>query len=535
MSTVDCGCSALVRHYLSAAKCHRIIKIRPKHVDFFSVQPVSVALGEQRRIASVSRLFVPSVADLFLIFFIFWAFLASPQGWQGLLRDADTGFHIRAGEWIINAGNVPIHDPFSFARPDAHWYAFEWISQVLFAVLNGWAGLKGVVLFSGALLAVTFTIVLRHAMWRGAGAIFTIFLALLAASAASLHFHARPHIFTMLLLAIALWILDRDRRTPSGLVWILPLLTVLWANLHGGFAMFVALAGLLVLGSVLEGGKSRAGRYGLLFLLCAAASAVNPYGVRLPLHVFEVVRSKWMLSFVDEFRAPDFRSESHLAFMVLLFASLAVLIPLVKKGRITEALWILFLAYCSLTAVRHVPLFAIVSVPIIAAEWTALLSEFRAGRSALDSFATATGSFAHTSIWPVCFICALALAPGIAWPANFDQREFPVGIGDGAPQRVLAERIYTTDQWANYLIFKNPKTRVFIDSQHQIYGEAVLSEALGMMSGRHDWRELLDRYQIETVLCPRDAALASLLVRDAGWTQVAATPQASLFSRNALP
>ena len=496
---------------------------------------MSVALGEQRRIASVSRLFVPSFSDLFLIFFIVWAFLASPQGWQGLLRDADTGYHIRAGEWIINARSIPDHDPFSFARPEAHWYAFEWMSQIVFAVLSAWAGLKGVVLFSGIVLAVTFTIVLRHAIWRGASALFAIFLVLLAASAASLHFHARPHIFTMLFLVIAMWILDQDRRTPSRLVWILPGLTILWANLHGGFAIFLALAALLALGSAIEGRPACARRYGLMFLLCGAASAVNPYGVRLPLHVFEVVRSKWMLSLVDEFRAPDFRSESHLAYMALLFASLAVLIPLVKKGRITEALWILFLAYCSLTAVRHVPLFAIVSVPIMAAEWTQLLSEFRAGRSALDSFAAAAGNFAHTSIWPALFVCALAVAPGIAWPAGFNEQEFPVAVAASAPKHVLAERIFTTDQWANYLIFRDPHTRVFIDSQHQIYGEAVLSEALGMMSGRHDWRELLDRYRIDAVLCPRDAALASLLAGHAGWAQVAVTSQAALFSRKALP
>ena len=495
----------------------------------------SVGALEDRRAVSASRRLVPSLPDLFLIFFLFWAFLASPQGWQGLLRDGDTGFHIRTGQWILNSGSIPTRDPFSFARPDAPWYAFEWLSQVLFSELNGWAGLKGVVLFSGVLLAVTFAIVLRHALWRGGSALLTVFLALVAGSAASLHFHARPHIFTMLFLAIALWMLDRDRAARSRWIWILPLLTVVWVNLHGGFLLFVVLLALLAFGSVVEGKRDLARRYGLLFVLCSVASVVNPYGIRLPLHVIEVVRSRWMMSLVDEFKAPDFRSESHLAFMVLLFLSLAVLIPLLRKNRVTDVLWILFLAYCSLTAVRYVALFAIVCLPIVAVEWSAFLGEFRFGRQALDAFAPASVSVQHASIWPVVFVAALPLIPGIAWPTDFDPAEFPVAIARSAPTQVLASRLFTTDQWANYLIFRNPEQRVFIDSQHQMYGERILSDALGMMMGRRDWRQLLDRYKIDAVLCPRDAALASLLLEDASWTQVTATAQAALFARKTNP
>jgi hypothetical protein len=495
----------------------------------------SLILASPRRAVWLGRVFVPSFSDLFLIFFVFWSFLASPQGWQGLLRDADTGFHIRVGEWIMRTTSVPIHDLFAFARPGAHWYAFEWLSEVIFAALNGWAGLKGVVFFSGIVLAITFTIVLRHSIRRGANALLTVFLVLLAVSAASIHFHARPHIFTMLFLAAGMWILDSDRKARSRLVWTLPLLTALWANLHAGFSLLLVLLGLLVVGSLLERRRDCARRYTLLLLLCGCGSLLNPYGVRLPWHVFDLVFSRSRLSLVDEFKAPDFRSESHLAYMVLLFVALAVVVPLLRKRNITDVLVILFLGYCSLTAARHIPLFVIVSVPIIAAEWTMLLNEWRASRQILDSFGFSRAKFEHTSVWPAAFVCILPIIGGITWPSDFDKTEFPVAIAATAQQHIVASRLFTTDQWANYLIFKNPQQRVFIDSQHQIYGEVVLSDALGMMSGRHDWRELLDKYTIQAALCPVDAPLTSLLERDSGWTQIAKTPLAILFSRNRYP
>ncbi len=480
------------------------------------------------------RWLIPSLLELFFVFFIFWAFVAAPKGWQGLLQDADTGYHIRVGQWVLQNHSAPVHNLFSFAAPELRWYAFEWLSQVGFAALFGWGGLKAVVLFSGVVLAATFTIVLWHAVWRGANILVSVALVLAAGSASALHFHARPHIFTMLLLAITTWIIARDRLEHTALLWILPAIAILWANLHGGFAFFLVLAALLVVGCALEGRWKEVRRYGLLLILSGAAITVNPYGIHLPLHVFEVARAKWMLSLVDEFKAPDFRSESHLAFMALLFLSLAVVVPLLRKNRVTEVLWILFLGYSSLISVRHITVFAIVCVPIIAVEWTALLGEWEAARPLRDAFRISSDQLAHFSIWPVVFLCGIALAGGIAWPTDFDSQDFPVAIAKTAPQALLdRSRIFAPDQWANYLVFKNPNRRVFLDTQHQMYGEKILTDALGMMAGRRDWRERLDHYGIEVVLCEPDAALASLLERDAGWRKVAEDKQAMLFARSA--
>jgi hypothetical protein len=475
---------------------------------------------------------VPSFLEVFFVFFMIWAFLAAPQGWQGLLKDADTGYHIRMGQLLLQNHGAPAHDPFSFAAPEVHWYAFEWLSQVCFAVLYGWAGLKAVVLFAGVVLASTFTILLRHAIWRGANALVSVALVLLAGSAATLHFHARPHIFTMLLLAITTWIIARDRVRHTPMLWSLPAVATLWANLHGGFAFFLVLLALLVVGCALEGRADDVRRYAGLLALCGAATLINPYGIGLPLHIYEIARSKWLLSLVDEFKAPDFRAESHLAYMLLLFLSLAVVIPLLRKNRVTEVLWILFLGCSSLISVRHITAFAIVSVPIIAVEWTSLLGEWKAARPLQDAFSSSADKFAHVGIWPVVFVCGIAVAGGITWPSDFDGKDFPVALAAAAPQPLLDQaRIFTTDQWANYLIFKNPNRRVFLDSQHQLYGEKILSDALGMMSGRRDWRERLDHYGIEAVLCPRAAPLAGLLDRDAGWRKVIEDGQASLFAR----
>ena len=101
------------------------------------------------------RLLVPSLLDLLFIALIGWLFMSSgPHGWQSLLADADVGWHIRTGEYILNHHQVPHHDLYSFSKPGAPWYAWEWLSDVIDARLFRGAGLKGVVLAAGVVIAL---------------------------------------------------------------------------------------------------------------------------------------------------------------------------------------------------------------------------------------------------------------------------------------------------------------------------------------------------------------------------------------------
>ena len=320
---------------------------------------------------------MPSVADLFFLAALTWSFALGAYGWYGLLLDGDIGTHIRLGDFIVSDTQVPTHDMLSFSKPGGEWYAFEWLTEVIFSLLHGAAGLKAVALFSGVVITAVFTIVLLHALWRGANLVIALALVLMAVNASNIHFHARPHIFTMLFVSIATWVIMADRRQRSWTLWLLVPVAVVWTNLHGGFVILFALIGLVVIGCLLEWliwgalgsrGGSDVLRYSLLGGACAAASLVNPYGIKLHVFLQDYLRSDTIRNGVQEFQSPSFRSESMLHFMILLFLGMAITGPLLKKRRLTEVLWIWFLAYNSLASVRHAPLFMIVAVPILAAE-----------------------------------------------------------------------------------------------------------------------------------------------------------------------
>ena len=324
-----------------------------------------------------TRLVIPSFSDCFFIVLVVWLFLWVPHGWDSLLGDADVGWHIRTGEWILDHHTVPTQDLFSYTKPNAPWFAWEWLSDVTFALLFRAAGLKAIVLLAGLVIGLYTTLVLRHAFWRGANALVALPLVLLGVGSSMMHFLARPHVFTLLFLAVAMWILDSDRKRNTRRVWLLIPLCVLWVNVHGGFFIFLACLGLLVLGSAVERWRSwtpwgEVRRYSLLLAGCGAASLINPYGIHLHQHVVEYLRSGWIRSVIQEFRAPTFRSEDQFQLELILIGGLLMAGLLLRKGRITEALWIVFLAHAALTSLRHAPLFAVVAIPLLAEEISSL-------------------------------------------------------------------------------------------------------------------------------------------------------------------
>jgi hypothetical protein len=494
------------------------------------------------------------MSDCFFMALVSWLFIFVASGWKSLLGDGDTGWHIRTGQYILAHHAVPTQDLFSFSRAGAPWFAWEWLSDVIYAALFQMGGLKAIVLVAGLMIGLFATIVLRYTLWRGANMLVAVCTTLLAVGASSMHFLARPHLFTLLLVPICIWVLEADRREKTRWVWALIPITVLWTNLHGGFVIFLACIGLLVAGSALEAGFGNglgagrgdglgwgnARRYGLLLLACSLASLINPYGVRLHVHIFEYLRADWIKNIVQEFQAPTFRDEGQLQYEVLLLGGLILTGFLLKKRRFTEALWILFLAHASLTSVRHAPIYATVAAPLIASElsqwWSAgaaRMKKSQALRILHQMGSDLSPGFRRTSVWPAVFIVVLVLldAP-LHWPRDFPSEVFPTAMIHQHAALLETGRLLTTDQWGDYIIYSfYPRQRVFVDGRSDFYGETFASQYLHLLQGAYDWRAIVERNGFNVALLPAQWPLSSLLKQDSSWQVVADDHRSVLFER----
>jgi hypothetical protein len=477
---------------------------------------------------------VPSVADVFFCALLVAAF-SRPAGLQSLLADGDTGWHIRTGELVLATGHAPETDPFSFSRPGEPWFAWEWGSDVIFAALWRWKGTAGVAALCGVVIALSATVVFTRLLRRGVGLAIALLGAMTAVSASSVHYLARPHVFSILFYAVALWMLEEDRARPGWRLWLLVPLTALWTNLHAGFIAWCATLAVVVAVSAAGREWARVRRYALLAAGCAVASLANPYGWKLHQHVGAYLSSSWIMDHVQEFQSPNIRSEGMVVYALLLLGA----VSLIGRAPRFEAVMVLLWGFASLRSARHVPLFALVAAPVAAAGAAELwrqLAESAGARSAvalLRDFSLDLGARPRVSVW----LLAAAVAVVVSAPATgFSDTRFPVH----AVERNLASltavgeapRVLTSDQWADYLIFRlYPRQRVFFDGRSDFFGPALGGDYRKLLGADHGWRELLERYDFEVALLPRDWPLSTVLAGEPGWREVYADKVAVLFAR----
>lgn len=481
-----------------------------------------------------------SLTDIFFLAMLFWMFMADPAGWDRLLWDGDTALHTRVGDFILDHGYVPSTDPFSFSKPGARWFPFQWLTGVVFAELNRWAGLKGIVLLCGIAIVLYLTLLARDMVKRGVNGLLALLLVMLGANASAIHFHARPHLFTLLFLTIANALIAADRARHSWRIWMLAPLMLLWVNMHSGFPALLAVLGLLAVGCAVSREWAQVQRYGVVLAVCAAASLVNPNGIALHMHISQFLNSPWAMDNINEYQSPVFRSEAMYCYMGILFLGLMACAWHFARRRWTECLWIVFFAFASLTSARHVPLFAITVLPLIGVMLTDVWRDLTAGQphsSVLGVLAEMSGKVTDKlkplSIWTAVAVCGVVLiGDPQRWPKDLSAKYFPREVARQFAPQLMASRVFTTDQWGDYLLWTGyPRQKVFIDGRSDFFGEQIGRDYAAALGGQPGWRAVLDRYQINMVLVPPDTPLIELLSSSGAWRVLNRDQQSVLFAR----
>jgi hypothetical protein len=506
---------------------------------------------------------LPSLTDFAFLMPIVFLF-GRMEGVKTLLSDCDTGWHIRTGEWIVSNHLVPTHDVFSFSKPDGVWFAWEWLSDVIFAGLNSMWGLRGVVLLSILLLSVTFTALFLVAK-RKANPVTAIVVTIVAAAASSVHWLARPHLFTLLFVILFYAALDRvrDGQTHWGRIpylAILPFATILWTNLHGGFFVGIALIGAYGAGELatmlLSADREarmpawqKAKKYFLCAAACAAASLINPYTYQLHVHLIEYLRDPYASQHIMEFFSLSFHHPVALFFEAMLLLSAVSVFYYAKQGKYTESLLLLVFGHLGLLAARNIPILMLVAAPPIAgllqawlnglpqlnlAGWVGRAAE-KYNRIAAETAETDSLPRWHVvSIAGAVLVAALLFAPNPpkSFRAEYDPQSYP-SKAIAALKRMPEPRIFTNDEWGDYLIWRlYPSDKVFVDGRSDFYGSAFEEKYIDVMNVKYDWERILGGFHVDTILLPPNAPLTGALKECSRWHVVYDDGVAVIFRSN---
>jgi hypothetical protein len=440
-----------------------------------------------------------------------------------LLGDGDTGWHIRVGELILESGQIPRHDPYSVITPPIPWTAHEWLAEVIMALCHRWAGLGGVALAHAVVLAAATQqgFLLVRAECRN---LFVAFgFAVLMLSGSLLHFLARPHAYTFLLLATWMRILDGHRRgdLPARRLALLPVTMIPWINLHGG-----AIVGLVLLGlewlAALGQGTARSRALGKTLAASVVATMLNPQGPAILLFPLRLQAQSKLMSSVSEFIPPSSTTAPVFAFTLLLL--------LVVLGRSSLALTrvelarLLTFGFMAFRSIRYTTQFAMMAAPMLAGRVDAWLTDARPGRlvnylrSRSEAFAAME---AHGSrwLWPaIGLVVATLVVDGGHLPTTFDPKVAPLA----AIQHMLARDIrgngFHSDEFGDQLIYAAPgRYRIFIDGRLDMYGEEWVARYTAATLLKPELDEILERYAIRWILYPGDSPLMRVMRTRPGW------------------
>ena len=466
-------------------------------------------------------------------------------GGKRILSCPDTLWHIRAGAKMIEQAAVLKHDIFSHTAYGKAWIAHEWLAEVIMAFLHQTGGLAAVVIFYAFLTSLTFWILLRICCRYAPDWLATLSV-LSAFSLATSHLLARPHLFSWFFGALTLAILHEG--SQSRWRFLLPPITMLWANLHGGFVLSILLQGFFITGPLLERILSpprpplrtlaNSVKQPLLILAASIiATGINPFGYHLLLFPF-YVSSNFISQLIDEWRAPNLQQDWYLRLYFLL--TLFILFFHARRINWTGRLFILYFINAALAHYRHISLAGIFLCPIWAETLSPWANKLKIPAPPSASRKQLSLSSRSGVIATVFFFLLTLTASGSTQPAAQELRQRFFAIKNPYPVEAInflkthrpAGKMFNNYAWGGLLIYEfGPELKVFIDGRADMYGKTIMHDYLKIINVSGQTDDLLKTYGIDWVIFKSSAPLIAYLKAGGRWQEMYQDKTASILVR----
>jgi hypothetical protein len=464
-----------------------------------------------------------------------WAFLAVAlpvlASLLASLSSVDLAYHLRAGALTLDTGLIPGTDTFTFTAYGEPWLNQQWGAQVVLAAAYraaGWAGLAILrAALVGALAGLVYLACRRHGTNRRVAA----WLTLAAFTIASVALGLRPQLFGLVLFAATLLLLA-ERRDRPRLLWLVPVVVVAWANVHGSFFLGPVLVALAWLEDIHDRHPG-AMRTLLVGIVAALATLANPFGPAVWLYATGLTTNPLVTERITEWQPTTLRTLPGIAFFA---SALLVAAFLARRGRTTS--WPALIAFAAFFAIGTWAVRGIAWWAIGAAVTVAALVGAERGRATLDAL---EGPRPPNAVLAAILVLAgIALLP--AWRPVDARLGAPTGVVANAPPGLTAavaglaragDNLYLPQPWGSWFEFATPAARVVLDSRIELFRADVWERYEAVAAGNPEWRTILDGWGVTLVIATdgRAGGLLDQLAAAPDWRAVYSDADGRLFVR----
>lgn len=471
----------------------------------------------------------------------FFAFVYTP------IADSDFWWHITAGQWIVEYGRLPLTDPsaiYSAADPVRNDTVLrgQWLGQVLLFELFNHGGSAGVIALRALLLTGCLGLLFWRAQRLGAAA-WACWAVLIPGGLLALGFaNDRPQLFSYLLAALLFLVLDvYERNRDRRLLWTLPLIGALWANLHAAFLLAVVLLPLYVAGLWLQGRFKRQnfrdqhGALALGAIAFLAATWINPNGLTAYRYLFSLEGSALQAAtseYISSFALYQLGNTVPQLWVAMLYIlAIPACAGLWHRDRPRLAL-VIFLAVIAAWSYRYLAFMVFIAGPYLAAGLSQSLN--------IKSRFFVPGAGLFVWLVPVAAVAAITagVQNGVALRSGVNRNLFPVAALDALGAQNISGKIFNHMQWGGYLQWHlGTHAHLYVDGR--MLDSARLEPYRHILWATPDGIRLLQREQFDMVMLPpgnrftgERYALTDYLLMQPAWRKVYQDHDAVVFVRS---
>ncbi len=429
--------------------------------------------------------------------------------------ESDYLWHFKAGEYMFLNHTILKHDIFSWSIPGAYWMSHEWGFEIIIYVMYLIFGKYNIFVYGLICLLVLFLILyyinqnkieknkLFGVIWLFSGIILGSIMM------------ARPHLISSILLLLTCWFcLDLFDNKESKKIYFLPLIAIIWVNIHGGSSNLVYLIPIMfIIGGLFKFNLTKIEskrislnqiiKYLSMSLISALCLLINPHGFKMITYPYENMLNATMLSSISEWQPSVISNRMHLIYFVFAFAIVLIFILSKKKIRLIDGILFLFCLYLGLSSIRFW-------------EYTFIIMSL-----IVFDYIPSREDDPYTNIFILGLSALLVFIFGWSFNKNIMVNTTKKELSDefiNVIKKENPERLFNSYGLGGILIYND--IDVFIDGRADLYNKHNYVDNLRILHIQKDFRDVMNRYDFDYYLLTEQYAIFNYIQNNDSFKEV---------------
>ncbi len=409
-------------------------------------------------------------------------------------NDPDYFWHISAGKYMVNHHTILTNDIFSWYVNGKPWMSHEWLFEIIIYYMFIIFGKYHLLIYGFInvliiLLLFYFTNKKEFHKNKVFGIIWLFLFFILYPFIVG-----RPQLISNILLALTIYLLfDLYNNKDSKKIYFLPLISIIWANVHGGSSNLPYLLCLIFMIVCLfnfDIGKFTSSRkskkqiltYLIISLICMLSVNICPHGFKMFIYPYINMANSTMLSTISEWQPTVLSKNSHLPYFIFIFFILLIFLFSKKKIRFIDFCLFMISIYLGLKSIRFWSYTYIIMTYVV------------------FNYISPRKDDNYTDLVFILLSVVFILIFGLSFN-NIIKATNDKFISDkmiSVIKKENPERLYNDYGAGGYLIYNN--IPVFIDGRADLYSDYNYKDNIDLLYYKKNFYKYLDKYNFDYFL-----------------------------------